>query len=129
MHMGRKEEAMVRIEKALELDPFNVKIQSFYAMDLNYVRRDTTMPSPQPGKRSTPSATPRSPRDALVIAFFMKGMSDDLMAIERERWAGDRDVLAALERGYTEAGLAGASSRPVRSLGGALWETRRRDGL
>jgi len=115
MHMGRKEEAMVRIEKALELDPFNVKIQSFYAMDLNYVRRYDDAIAAARKTIDTQRDAPLA-KNALVIAFFMKGMSDDLMAIERERWAGDRDVLAALERGYTEAGLAGARSRQCEIL-------------
>jgi len=115
MHMGRKDEAMARIEKALELDPFNVKIQSFYAVDLNYVGRYDEAIAAARKTIATQRDAPLA-KNALVIAFFMKGMSDDLMAIERERWAEDRDVLAALERGYADAGLAGARSRQCEIL-------------
>jgi len=115
MSMGRRDEAMARIEKALELDPFNIKIQSFYASVLLGARRyDDAIAA----ARKTIAAQRDAPlaKNALVDAFFMKGMSDDLMTVERERWAEDREVLEALERGYAKAGIAGARSRQCEVL-------------
>jgi len=110
MHMGRKDEAMARIEKALELDPFNVKVLSFYTVDLTYVGRyDEAIAA----ARNVLSMQPNTPvaRNALIGALFMKGRYDELMALEREQWAKDPELIEALEKGYAEAGYAGAKKR------------------
>ena len=110
MHLGRKDEAMARIEKALELDPFNVKVLSFYTVDLTYVGRyDEAIAA----ARNVLSMQPNTPvaRNALIGALFMKGRYDELMALEREQWAKDPELIEALEKGYAEAGYAGAKKR------------------
>jgi TolB-like protein/Tfp pilus assembly protein PilF/predicted Ser/Thr protein kinase len=110
MNMGRLEEATAKIERALELDPFNVKVQSFYAYELFYVRRyDDAIAA----ARKAMSIQPGAPLalTALTGALFMKGMYDELMAIEEERWAEDPELIEALEKGYAEAGYPGAKRR------------------
>jgi len=110
MHMGRKDEAMAMIEKALELDPFNVKIQSFHAVDLNFVcRHDEAIAA----SRKALGMQPNSPLavTALMTALFAEGMYDEALALEKERCAGDAELLDALERGYAEWGYRGAWKR------------------
>jgi TolB-like protein/Tfp pilus assembly protein PilF/predicted Ser/Thr protein kinase len=110
MHMGRKEEAMARIEKALELDPFNVKVLSFYTVDLTYVGRYDEAITAAHNVLSMQPNTPVA-RNALIGALFMRGRYDELMALEKERWAKDPELIEALEKGYAEAGYAGAKKR------------------
>jgi len=110
MHMGRKEEAMARIEKALELDPFNVKVLSFYTVDLTYVGRYDEAITAAHNVLSMQPNTPVA-RTALIGALFMRGRYDELMALEKERWAKDPELMEALEKGYAEAGYAGAKKR------------------
>jgi len=115
MHMGRKDEAMAMIEKALELDPFNLKVQSFYAMDLNYVRRyDEAIAV----ARKILKMQPNSPLGitTLMTAFFAKGMYDETLALEKERCAGDPELLRALDQGYAEGGFAVAKKRLADTL-------------
>ena len=115
MHMGRKDEAMAMIEKALELDPFNLKVQSFYAMDLNYVRRyDEAIAV----ARKILKMQPNTPLGitTLMTAFFAKGMYDETLALEKERCAGDPELLRALDQGYAEGGFAVAKKRLADTL-------------
>jgi TolB-like protein/cytochrome c-type biogenesis protein CcmH/NrfG len=115
MNTGRPDEAMAKIKQALELDPFNTRIQSFYAMVLLHIRRYddaiTAARKAMSSQRDQPLA-----RNALVNALFMKGMYGEIMTLERERWARDREVLEALERGYAETGFAGARRRQCEVL-------------
>ena len=39
MVLGRPDEALAQIKKGLDLDPFNIVVQGFYAMDLLFIRR------------------------------------------------------------------------------------------
>ncbi len=39
MIMGRRDEAMTTIERALQLDPFNIQVRACYIVDLLYARR------------------------------------------------------------------------------------------
>jgi TolB-like protein/tRNA A-37 threonylcarbamoyl transferase component Bud32/Tfp pilus assembly protein PilF len=115
MHMGRKDEAMAMIEKALELDPFNLKVQSFYAMDLNYMRRyDEAIAV----ARKILKMQPNTPLGitTLMTACFAKGMYDEVLALEKERCAGDPELLRALDQGYAEGGFAVAKKRLADTL-------------
>jgi TolB-like protein/Tfp pilus assembly protein PilF len=110
MHMGRPDEAMVWVKRALELDPFNAKVQSFYAIDLLYVRRyDDAISAARTALRLQADAPVA--RSALHDAFFQKGMYDEVLALDRERVANYPELKEALERGYAEAGYAGAQKR------------------
>ena len=89
MHMGRTDEAMVWIKRALELDPFNARVQSFYALDLLYVRRyDDAIAAARAALRLQADASVA--RDVtLQHALFLKGMYDEALALDRERVASD----------------------------------------
>jgi len=110
MHVGRPDEAMAQIERALDLDPLSVRTLSFYAADLVYVRRyDDSIAAARAALRLQPDAPVA--RNALYQALVLKGMYDEALALDREQLAGDRELAAALERGVVEAGYAGAQRR------------------
>ena len=110
MHVGRQDEAMAQIERAMELDPLSVRTLSFYAADLVYVRRyDDAIAAARAALRLQPDALVA--RNALHQALVLKGMYDEALALDREQLAGDSELAAALERGVVEAGYAGAQRR------------------
>ncbi len=115
MNTGRTKEALARIERALELDPFNARIQAFNAMVLLYVRRYDDAGA---AARKALDMQPGQPLalNALANALFMKGESEEIMGLERERWSKDREVVEALERGYAEGGMAVARRRQCEVL-------------
>jgi TolB-like protein/Tfp pilus assembly protein PilF len=110
MHVGRKDEAMAMIEKALDSDPFNVKIQCFYAMDLNFAGRYNEAIAAARKALGMQRNLQLALR-ALITAYFAKGMSAEALAMEKERCAGDAELLGALEKGYAEGGYPGAWKR------------------
>ena len=110
MHMGRQDEAMKEVERAVELDPFNPKILSFQAQDLLYVRRyDEAIAAARAAQKLQPDAPVA--RTALMGAYFGKGMFDEAYAIETRHFGGDPELKSALERGHAEAGYPGAKKR------------------
>jgi TolB-like protein/Tfp pilus assembly protein PilF/predicted Ser/Thr protein kinase len=110
MHMGRPDEAMASIERALLLDPFSVRNQSFYAADLVYARRyDDAIAAARAALRLQPDAPVAM--NALYQALFLTGRYDEALALDRENYAGDRELREALERGYADRGYAGAQKR------------------
>ena len=118
MNMGRPDEAMAQVERALELDPFNVKLRSFYVTDLVYVRRyDDAIAEAREILRLQPDAPVA--RDGLYYALYMRGSLDEALALDRARFAADREQLEALEQGYAAAGYAGAQRRIA-----DLWASR-----
>ena len=77
MHMRRPDEAMAQIERALELDPFNVIVRSFYAVDLLYVRRyDEAIAEARKALAMQPGAPVAY--SALYQALFRKGCTTKL---------------------------------------------------
>jgi tetratricopeptide (TPR) repeat protein len=113
--MRRPDEAMAQIERALELDPFNALYQSLYAVDLLYWRRyDEAIAQARKALRAQPDAPVA--RYALQSAFFCKGMFREALAEDKTSYAPDREVLEAIERGYTETGYAGAMKRAAEAL-------------
>lgn len=110
MVMGRPEESKAAIERAMELDPYSIRIQSFYAQvllgarrydDAIAVARKVLSTQPNTGVAIT----------AMISALFKKGLYDELLALERERWAKDPELIEALEKGHVEAGYPGAIKR------------------
>ena len=61
---------------------------------------------------------------AMECALVSKGMRDEHLAFQRERFAGDTELLVALERGLSEAGYEGAQ----RSMGDFLEARREKSG-
>jgi tetratricopeptide (TPR) repeat protein len=110
MHMGRQDEAMKEIERAVELDPFNPKILSFQAQDLLYVRRyDEAIAAARAAQKLQPDAPVA--RTALLGALFMGGLLDEALAVEKRHFGGDPELMSAMERGRSEAGYPGAKKR------------------
>jgi tetratricopeptide (TPR) repeat protein len=107
---GREDEAVAKIERAVEIDPHNIRTQSFHAVVLMHTRRyDEAIAM----ARKILEAQPRNEvaRSALADSLFKKGLAEELMAWERERWAGDPELTEALEQGRAEGGVAGAEKR------------------
>jgi serine/threonine-protein kinase len=110
MNVGRPDEAMAQVERALELDPFNLKVRSFYVMDLVYVGRyDDAIAE----ARDILTLQPDAPvaRSGLTYALFVQGMFEEALAEDRKKLAAHPERLNALEQGYAEAGYAGAQRR------------------
>jgi tetratricopeptide (TPR) repeat protein len=108
--MHRPNEAMVQIERALKLDPFNVTIHSFYAVDLLFMRRyDEAIAAARAALRMQPDAPVAL--FALYQALYLKGMYDELLSLDRKTIAGDQQLEKAFERGYAESGYPGAQGR------------------
>jgi len=108
--MGRQDEAVAKIERAVELDPYSIRTQSFYAIVLMHTRQfDDAIAV----ARKVLNAQPRNgvALNALADSLFMKGMYDDLLAMLREEWGKDPEVAHAVEQGYAEGGFAGANKR------------------
>jgi serine/threonine protein kinase/tetratricopeptide (TPR) repeat protein len=110
--MRRPEEAMVQIQRALELDPLSALFQDIYAMDLMYARRyddaialllDTLKTSP-----NDPIAL-----STLRSAYHMKRMYNEALEIWKASYAAKRDkeAVEALARGFAEGGYQGALGR------------------
>jgi len=117
MNMDRPEEAMAQVERALELDPLNIKLRSFYVTDLVYVRRyDEAIAEAREVLRLQPDAPVA--RNGLYYALFAKRTFGDALSEDRSRLAGDRELVAALEQGYANAGYAGAQRRVADVLAG-----------
>ena len=122
MIMGRPEEAMENIERALQLDPFNVKTQSFYVADLFFVRRyDEAIAAAWETLRLQPDAPVAG--SLLYYALFLTGRYEEALALDRESLGGDRELLEALERGYSEAEYGGAQHRIAEAMAGRFWES------
>jgi tetratricopeptide (TPR) repeat protein len=110
MIVRRPEEAMKQIEKAMGIDPFNIMVQSFYAIDLYCLRRyDEAVAQ----ARKSLSMQPAAPvaQTALYNSLFMLRKYEEALAIDKAAAAADPESLAALERGFKEAGYSGAQRR------------------
>jgi hypothetical protein len=118
MIMGRPEEAMRQIERALKLDPFNVTIQSFYGVDLVFAHRyDEAIVQ----GRKTLAMQPDNPIAlfGLYHANAAKGMLRDNLAILKDYLKASYqvpDIGAVMDRGLVEAGFQGAMRRAADAL-------------
>jgi adenylate cyclase len=110
LNMGRLKEAMEKSKRAVELDPYNIGAQTFYAVVLLHARRyDEALAVARKVLSVQPNAGVAL--TVLIGSLYMKGMHDDLMAIERERWGKDPELSEALEQAYAEAGYPGTIKR------------------
>lgn len=115
--MKRPEEAMVQIEIALKLDPFNPLFQAIYAMDLMYAHRyDDAIEL----LRNTLRTAPNDPvsLSTLRSAYHQKHMYKEALEIWKASYAakGDHEAEAALALGNAEDGYSGALSRAAETL-------------
>jgi TolB-like protein len=115
--MGRTDEALAQIDRALSLDPFNVTIHSFRAIDLLLARRfdDAVVQA-----RKALSMDPRNPvaSSALVMALVEQGMTSEALPLIKDRFKdyGIPGFEAALDRGFAEGGFPGAMKRGAEAL-------------
>jgi tetratricopeptide (TPR) repeat protein len=112
MILGRPDEAMAQIERALESDPFNNLFQSFYGVDLLMARRyDEAIAQFQNARKTAPN----NPIvfTGLQDAFYEQGRFDEALAELEAMFAadGERELEVTLERGYAEGGYREAMRR------------------
>jgi TolB-like protein/Tfp pilus assembly protein PilF len=110
MIMGRPEEAMRRIERAVKLDPYNVMVFTFYATDLYMARRYDEAVAQALKARELQPGSPL-PIGALLYTYAAKGMEKETLVMAREYIKtiyGITDVEAALDRGFKQGGFQGA---------------------
>ncbi len=115
--MGRPEEAMAQIQRALELDPLNALFRAIYGMDLMYARRyDDAIAF----LRDTLKASPNDlvALSSLRSAYHMKGMYNEALEIWKASYAarGDHEAEEALARGFEEGGYQVALQRVAEML-------------
>jgi len=107
--LGRPEEAIAQIERALELDPLNALFQAIYGMDLMYVRRYDDAIALLHDTLKT------SPNDLVALstlrsALHMKHMDKEALEVWKASYAarGDQEAEKALVRGFEAGGYSGA---------------------
>jgi tetratricopeptide (TPR) repeat protein len=108
--IGRYDEAVSHMELALELDPFNALFHGLYAGVLNFLARyDEAVGA----ARTALSLQPDLPigRSQLRLALRAMGRYDEPLAMQRESASDDPELLAALDKGFVEAGYKGAQQR------------------
>lgn len=103
---------MAHIERALELDPFNVLFRDFYGMALILARRyDDAIALLRETFRTAPNNL--QVMSTLKSAYHHKHMYEEALEIWKRSFAarGDQEAEEALALGYAEAGYSGALSR------------------
>jgi tetratricopeptide (TPR) repeat protein len=109
---------MAEIERALELDPLSVRNLSFYSTDLVFARRyDDAIAAAR--KALTLQSDAPVAVGSLYAALFMKGSYDEALALDKQNFAKDLELMEALEKGRAEGGYVGAQRRLV-----AVWTAR-----
>ena len=109
--MRRPEEAMVQIEQAMELDPFNTLLRSIYAWDLIYAHRyDDAIDHLRETLRTAPDDW--TALSTLRSVYHQKGMYEEALEIWKRSYDArdDQESEDALVRGYEEGGYSGALS-------------------
>ena len=117
MHMGRSEEALAQIRRALELDPFNALFHGLFGVDLLYLRRhDDAIAQARMALQTGPDDPIGS--GVLWYAFAAKGMHKEAFPVAKVALKpyGDRELDEALDQGYKEAGYRGAMKRAADAL-------------
>ena len=107
----RPEEAITQMERALELDPYNVLIQGLNGMVLEDVDRCEEALEVY---RNILQTVPNHPiaLGGPVRAYYCLAMYEETYAAAVENWTarGRPGAVAALEGGYAEGGFTGAMS-------------------
>jgi len=119
-HMGRNDEALPHIERALELDPLNAMFYGMYAIVLHYQRRfDDSIAAARTALAMQPNQS--IARTALQAGFIANGMRDEQLAMQQARIARDPERVAAFEQGLEEGGYEGAQ-RSIADVVAARYE-------
>jgi Tfp pilus assembly protein PilF len=107
---GRIDEAIPHSERSVELDPFNALLHGLYAAVLYHNRRyDEAIATARNALAMQSSLS--TGRAVLRGSLYAKGMLDEWLADQRERIAGDPELVSAFEQGLSEAGHEGAFRR------------------
>lgn len=122
--MGRSEEAHHQIERALELDPYNFFFHMALGMELNDEHR------PDEALIHLERAATLQPENLFVhwnLWYVFEQKRDYLKAVAEARQyftvLGARDVVRALQRGYTQAGYRHAMRLAAEALVGKSRKT------
>ena len=122
---GRHDEAMAEVRRVLEIDPYNSLYQSLAAAVFLLAHRyDEAIMQARSAQRT--NANDPVAHNLLQICFFMKGLAEEAYAEWKALWNtplyGNRDIAEALERGYAEAGFAGAMRHMTEAYAKVVYE-------
>ena len=101
---------MKQIEKALQVDPLSISVQSFYAMDLYFLRRyDEAIAQARKAFNMQPNAPVAM--TALYNSLFMLGRYDEALVLDKANYADDPESVKAFEQGFKDGGYPGSQKR------------------
>jgi eukaryotic-like serine/threonine-protein kinase len=116
--LGRSDEAMAQIDRALSLDPFNVTIHSFRAIDLRSARRfDEAATEARKALAMEPENAVALPN--LYFALAAKGLHKEALAGIRDYltvFYGVPDLGPRLDRAFVEGGFGAAAKQAAEAL-------------
>ena len=115
--MKRPGEALIQINRALELDPLSELAHAFYGtMLIGFGRYDEAIAQATRVLRTAPKHP--MALNQLSLAYHQRRMYPEALAAERSVRAArdDREMLAAIDRGYAEADYRGAMRRAAQTL-------------
>jgi tetratricopeptide (TPR) repeat protein len=105
--LGRPKEAMEQIDIALKLDPMNPFIITFYAIDLQLIRKyDESISEFYNALKIEPNYPFAAGN--LANALYMKGRYKEALEFLKSSNNDDLEMLKALENGYAEGSFKGA---------------------
>ncbi|MFC2142094.1 protein kinase [Acidobacteriota bacterium] len=126
--MGRIEEALPHIERALKLDPLNPLINYFYGMVLKFNRRyDDALAAFRTAQEIEPNFLLGFIGEAGMLG--LKGKYDEALANRRKVHADDAEIIAALDDGFEEAGYEGANRAVADLMAERYGKPGKSDGL
>jgi tetratricopeptide (TPR) repeat protein len=103
----RTDEALLHMERAIELDPYNALFHGMYGIVLLYHRRyDDAIAAARTALDMDP--TLGQARSTLQYGLILNGLRDEQLAIQRARITLDPERVAAFDRGLEEGGYEGA---------------------
>jgi len=122
---GRHGEAMAEVRRVLEIDPYNSLYQSLAAAVFLLAHRyDEAITQARSAQRT--NANDPVAHCLLEVCFFVKGLAEEAYAEWKAMWNtplyGNRDIAEALERGYAEAGFAGAMRHMTEAYAKVVYE-------
>jgi TolB-like protein len=106
--LGRSDEAMKHIAIALDLDPINSKIQTFYGVDLLFVRRYND--AVEAFKKALNLNPSQVAVDYIIPSLFFAGREGEAIEMLKKFW-NDQEFLNAIDDGYNEGGFQGAMKK------------------
>jgi len=119
--MERPEEGRVQMERALELDPFNMVSRAMNGRILcyNHGQYAEAIEQLEAVLRIEPNHLVATRN--LIEGYHLNGNYDEALALVRRKVSGDRELEAALDQGYAEGGYRVALLRYGEALA-ARWE-------